>query len=118
MHELKVVSLRPKTPDYLHLYAPLLRLLEERGAAMETLQVYEVPLPSAGREEQDHLSEDPLVGQGRPTGTEDSGELGPGQTEAAGTGSAQTSPGTRRGYDLLCFGTLAGLSESGQRLGQ
>jgi hypothetical protein len=45
---------------------------------METLQVCEVSLPSAGWKEQDDLGEDPLLGQGRTTGPGDPGELGSG----------------------------------------
>jgi hypothetical protein len=91
MCELKVVSLRPKIQT-LSVYAPLLRLLEEGRAAMETLQVCEY-LYLLRDWKNKTISEDTLVGQGRTTGTGGPGELGPGQTEAAGTGPAQKSPG-------------------------
>ena len=55
----------PQDSNRFRLHAPLLRLLEEGRAAMETLQVCEVPLPAPRREEQDHLREDPLLGKGQ-----------------------------------------------------
>jgi hypothetical protein len=58
MRELKAISLRPKTQTVSVYTPPLRRLLKEGRAAMETLQVCEVSLPSAGWKEQDDLGED------------------------------------------------------------
>ena len=48
----------PQDPDCLRLHPPLRRLLEEGRAAMETVQVCEVPLPAPKRQEQHYLRKD------------------------------------------------------------
>ena len=75
----------PQDPDRLSLHAALRRLLKEGRAALEAVQVCEVPLPAPKRQEQDHLRKDPLLGKSRATGPGDPGELESGQAEAAGT---------------------------------
>jgi hypothetical protein len=77
----------PQDPDRIRLYTPLLGLLEEGRAAVETLQVCKVSLPAPRRGEQDHFGEDSVLGQGRATDASD---------------------------DHLCPRTLVSLGKSGQ----